>query len=107
LRGINYAPLYRFTETGTVSHLAESYSKVDGDTWEVKLREDAKFHDGTPVTADDFKWTMEKILEFEGTHHRFVRGVESVDVIDTHTVHVHTENPGLVASWLYSFYFKP
>ncbi len=33
----------------------------DGLTWTFKLR-DAKFHDGTTVTADDFKFSFERVL---------------------------------------------
>lgn len=32
----------------------------DGKTYTFHLREDAKFHDGKPVTAHDFKWSMER-----------------------------------------------
>lgn len=44
-----------------VPDLAESWSiSTDGKTYEFKLRRNAKFHDGTPVTAQDFKWSFER-----------------------------------------------
>ena len=35
----------------------------DGKTYTFHLREDAKFHDGRPVTAQDFKWSFERIAD--------------------------------------------
>ena len=34
-----------------------------GKTYTFHLREDAKFHDGKPVTAQDFKWSLERISD--------------------------------------------
>lgn len=37
-----------------VPHLAESFTKVgDGSSWQLKLREGIRFHDGTELDADD------------------------------------------------------
>ena len=35
----------------------------DGKTYTFYLREDAKFHDGRPVTAEDFKWSLERVAD--------------------------------------------
>ena len=41
--------------------LAESYTvSPDGLKITFKLKKDAKFHDGSPVTADDVKWSMDR-----------------------------------------------
>ena len=34
-----------------------------GKTYTFHLREDAKFHDGRPITAQDFKWSIERIAD--------------------------------------------
>ena len=34
-----------------------------GKTYTFHLREDAKFHDGRPVTAQDFKWSLDRIAD--------------------------------------------
>ncbi len=42
-----------------VPSLAEDWSTtVDGLTWQFRLRDDARWHDGTPVTAHDVAWTV-------------------------------------------------
>ncbi len=41
--------------------LATEWKKVDDLTWEFKLREGVKFHDGTDFTAEDVKKTLERI----------------------------------------------
>ncbi|MBB5221387.1 peptide/nickel transport system substrate-binding protein [Amaricoccus macauensis] len=35
---------------------------ADGLTWKVKLRDDVKWHDGTPFTAEDVKFTLELLV---------------------------------------------
>lgn len=40
-------------ELKPVPSLAESYSNLSDTEWEIKLKKDVKFHDGTTMTADD------------------------------------------------------
>src|SRR5688500_13960167 len=42
--------------------LATAWKAVNDTTWEVTLRSDVKFHDGTPLTAEDVKATYERNL---------------------------------------------
>ena len=45
---------YYDAEGNWVPYLAESFTKIgDGTTWQMKLREGVRFHDGTDMTADD------------------------------------------------------
>ena len=34
-----------------------------GYAWKITLREDLKWDDGTPITAEDFEWTMQQVLD--------------------------------------------
>ncbi|MFN0160279.1 MAG: ABC transporter substrate-binding protein [Burkholderiales bacterium] len=47
--------------------LAESWAIAkDGNSVTFKLRRDAKFHDGTPVTAKDVKWSFDRAVSVGG-----------------------------------------
>jgi peptide/nickel transport system substrate-binding protein len=75
--------------------LAESWKAIDDTTWEFKLRREAKFHDGTPFTADDVVFTFERAPNVEGSPSSFgtyVKG-KTVVKVDDHTVHIKTAEP--------------
>src|SRR5262249_23856280 len=43
--------------------LAESYKADDGGkTWTFKLRQGVKFHNGKEMTADEVKWSMDRVV---------------------------------------------
>jgi peptide/nickel transport system substrate-binding protein len=51
-------------EQTLVPWLAESYQvSDDGLTYEFTLRDDIRFHDGTPLTAADYVWTFNRALD--------------------------------------------
>ncbi|MCH9035921.1 MAG: peptide ABC transporter substrate-binding protein [Chloroflexi bacterium] len=51
------------TDLFIIPDIAESWDVTnDGRTYTFRLRTDVKFHDGKPVTAHDFKYSMERTL---------------------------------------------
>lgn len=62
LSALVYSGLLKANADGSYSpDLAESFSiSEDGLTYSFKIREDARFHDGKPVTADDVEFTVLK-----------------------------------------------
>jgi peptide/nickel transport system substrate-binding protein len=44
---------------------AESWTRVDERTWDIKLRPGMNFHDGKPVTIDDLQFTFDFMLQWE------------------------------------------
>ena len=73
--------------------LATSWAPVDEDTWEFKLREGVKFHDGSDFDAEDVKFSIERIPVVTGptTTAIYVRRVASVNIIDPYTIHINTD----------------
>ncbi len=82
----------------------------DGRTYTFHLREDARFHDGRPVTAEDFKWSIERIADpeteailadnflgdivgFRDRQRGLASNVEGVRVIDDHTLSLTIDAP--------------
>ena len=59
--------------------LAVSWQPVDAKRWRFKLRPNVKFHDGTPFTADDVVFSIERALTknsqraFQLRRHRWKR----------------------------------
>lgn len=73
--------------------IAESYEiSEDGLDYTFKIRQDATFHDGTPVTVEDVVFSIEryKASEYQGSQISMMASVEAVD--DT-TVVCHLDTP--------------
>ncbi|CAN1488812.1 DdpA ABC-type dipeptide transport system, periplasmic component [Rhabdaerophilaceae bacterium] len=75
--------------------IAESWKPVSDTTWEFKLRKGVKFHDGSDLTAEDVKFSIERIPGLAGPNPTtiYVRRVKETKIIDSHTVHVITDGP--------------
>ncbi|WP_254796886.1 ABC transporter substrate-binding protein [Sulfitobacter albidus] len=75
--------------------LATEWTPIDEDTWEFKLREGVKFHDGSDFTAEDVKFSIERIPVVTGptTTTIYVRRVSEVEIIDDYTLNIHTDGP--------------
>lgn len=77
--------------------IAESWRPVnDGKAWEFKVRADAKFSDGSPVTAEDVAYSIARVPTIEGSagaYHIFVRAITRTEVKDARTILLHTANP--------------
>lgn len=66
----------------------------DGRAYTFKLVEGAKFHNGREMTAEDVKFSFERILDPNtGSRRRTnLEVIESIDVVDAHTVRVNLKN---------------
>lgn len=75
--------------------LVESWKVMDETTWQFKLREGVKFHNGDELTAKDVKFSIERIMnpETKSPQIRDCRTVDRIEVIDKHTVNVLTKGP--------------
>ncbi len=88
----------RDAEMRYVPQLAESW-QVEGDTrWVFALREGVTFHDGSPFTADDVKFTIDRIIGAipgltPSPRKDLLGPVAGAEVIDPHTIAIITEGP--------------
>jgi peptide/nickel transport system substrate-binding protein len=57
-----YDPFITYDVKGNyIGAVAESWTiSPDGNTWTFKIRKDIKFHDGSPLTAEDVKFTLDR-----------------------------------------------
>jgi peptide/nickel transport system substrate-binding protein len=75
--------------------LAVSWKPLDDTTWEFKLREGVKWHDGSPFTADDVLFTFERAPNVEASPSSFALYTKgkTLTKVDDHTIHIKTERP--------------
>jgi peptide/nickel transport system substrate-binding protein len=73
--------------------LAKSWAKTaDGKGWRFNLT-DAKFNSGNPVTAEDVKWTFDRLINLKDQPSQYVTNVSSVNVVDPRTVDIMLVDP--------------
>jgi len=103
LATLTYAGLMGLAGNGTlVPVLAESYTvSPDGKTYTFTLRSDAKFSDGTPVTANDVVFTVQKAQDtaLKSPEYANWSGV-TVQALDTRTVQFTLAKPYAPFLWL-------
>ncbi|HEV7268287.1 MAG TPA: ABC transporter substrate-binding protein [Falsiroseomonas sp.] len=74
---------------------ASAWRNVDPTTWEFTLREGLKFHDGTPVTADDVVFSIRRARAATGlrTFVAQTRSVAAAEAKDARTIVIRTNGP--------------
>ena len=75
--------------------LATEWKPIDDTTWEFKLREGVKFHDGSDFTADDVVCTWKRAPDVPNSPSSFgtyTKG-KTIEKVDDYTIHVKTEKP--------------
>jgi peptide/nickel transport system substrate-binding protein len=83
--------LTRDAKMNVVPELAESWRQTDPVTYEFRLRDGVKFHDGTPFTAEDVKFSIDRILTGKvggqiSPRKDLLGPLQRVDIVDPHTV---------------------
>ena len=78
---------YKPGTTELVPDLAESYEiSPDGKTFTFKLRPGAKFTNGREVTAEDVKYSIERVLDpaTQSPGAGFFGSIDTIEVVDPH-----------------------
>lgn len=79
---------------GIIPSLAENWYNPNNTTWRLILRKDVKFHNGYNFTAEDVKYTIDKIKEDEKNPiYKHFLIFKEINIIDNFTVDLVTEKP--------------
>jgi peptide/nickel transport system substrate-binding protein len=84
------------TTIGIHPALATSWTNTDPLTWQVKLREGVKFHDGSPLTAEDVIFSLIRAKDIPNSPAPFsgnVAAIDSMKAIDELTIEFKTKKP--------------
>lgn len=66
-----------------------SFANPEPDLWEFRLRGDARFHDGSPVTAEDVRFSLERMPRVPNSPAPYIRlagSIAAVEIVDQHTI---------------------
>lgn len=82
-------------ETGEIEPALATEWKWNDDTHlEMKLREGVKFHDGTPFTADDVKFTIGRFAAGAATSSLYAAfDADKTEIVDEHTIIIAFKSP--------------
>ena len=91
---------YEGTPFKLTPRLASSWTVKDNRIWEFKLRPAVRHHDGTPVTAEDVKYSLDIYRQDGSARKANTVGITNVEVVDPQTVRITTDGPrpGLMAN---------
>ena len=94
VNGQMYEPLAgRDKQLNIVPVLAVSWQQVNGQTWRIKLRPNVKFHDGTPFTADDVVFSIERAKHPNSQLRQYANAVGTAVKVDDLTVELKQDKP--------------
>lgn len=81
-------------DEGFIPDLAESWENIDDHTWSFKLKEGVKFHNGDELTAEDVKFTLERVARDEALReYGQYKQIKEVVVKSDYEFDIVTENP--------------
>jgi peptide/nickel transport system substrate-binding protein len=70
-------------------NLATSWEyRPDGKAVRFKLRQGAKFASGNPVTAEDVKWSIERVINLKDQPAQYIAHVDKVEIVSPDTIDI-------------------
>lgn len=87
-------PLLRYNEKDTLEGgLAERWELLEPTRWRFHMRKNVKFHDGTPFTADDAIFSIQRALSTKSDFRAALSAISKIDRIDDHTIEIALSTP--------------
>ena len=65
----------------------------DGKGWRFTMRESVKFASGNPMSAEDVKWSLDRVLNLKDQPSQYVANIDRVELVDGKTVDVILKDP--------------
>jgi len=88
-----FEQIVKFDENmNVVPSLAESWERISDTEVKFKLRKDVKWHDGSDFTAEDIKFSYERVMNTPNVANN-IAFLKSVSVVDEYTVILETKYP--------------
>lgn len=73
--------------------LAKECSKTSDTTYIIKIDNDKKWHDGSPLIAKDIQFTIDRLKEGNSIYSYNVEKIESVEIIDADAIKINLSEP--------------
>jgi peptide/nickel transport system substrate-binding protein len=85
-----YDPLMTLTPGDYINPkpaVAESWARTpDGRGWRFTLRQGVRFASGNPVTAEDVKFTFDRLINLKEQTQQYIKMVDRCEIVDARTV---------------------
>jgi peptide/nickel transport system substrate-binding protein len=87
--------LHKNTKLEYEPSLATSWKALNDTTWEFKLRKGVKFHNGDVMTAEDVKYSFDRVLDQTKKSPQYgnIRAIKEVRIVNPDTIHILTDKP--------------
>lgn len=92
-----YEPLVDLdSDLSLVPMLAVEWKVVDATSWEFRLREGVEFHDGSPFTAEDVVFSLNRAQADTSDWKHTISTIAEIKALDAHTVRITTSVPDMI-----------
>lgn len=89
-----YEPLVRgAADMSFEPGLATEWTQIEPTIWRFKLRKNVVFHDGSPFSAHDVVFSIQRARHSQTTMNSVVSAIRDERIIDSHTVDLVTDKP--------------